>query len=240
MLNLLKQLRRDEYGVILSTEIVIVGSVLVIGLITGLSCLQKSVNAELRDLGNAVGSLDQSYSFAGHYKPPTNGKCCAWTAGSSFHNCEEKDKCHGDIVGGACCETAVISTGCSTCEACGGAGCGSCSSAPCGGCGTVGCHGSCGSGQVGSGAGKARCIDAGVPKMKVSEWPSARTHSHSAPLPNGSLIPVPEGTPGFGVHSEVISHSGVVHEAVLSGECCSQTVPLPAHSGDINIPDHVW
>ena len=54
MLNLLKQLRQDEDGVILSAEIVIVGSLLVVGLITGVSCLQRSVDGELRDLGNAI------------------------------------------------------------------------------------------------------------------------------------------------------------------------------------------
>ena len=55
MMNLLKALRQDEYGVILSTEIVIIGSLLVIGLITGLTCLQKSVNGELQDLAGAIG-----------------------------------------------------------------------------------------------------------------------------------------------------------------------------------------
>ena len=123
MLNLLKQLRQDEYGVILSAEIVIVGSLLVVGLITGVSCLQRSVDGELRDLGNAIGSLDQSYSFACHYKPPTNGRCCAWTAGSTYRNCETNhDGCDDEIVGAAgCCQT--IALGCGQCET---SGCGEC------------------------------------------------------------------------------------------------------------------
>lgn len=179
MLNLLKALRQDEYGVILSAEIVVVGSLLVIGLITGLTCLQQSVNGELKDLAGAVGSLDQSYSFSAHRKQGHGHQCCAWTAGSSFANCEHKaDRCT-DIVGctepcghstqGAhgCCESSaspVVDVGVS-CATCGGLA---------GGCGV------CGGGVSASGVlsvdgyqapRKARCIESGVPKMKVSEWP---------------------------------------------------------------------
>ena len=96
MLNLLKALRQDENGVILSTEIVIIGSLLVIGMITGLTCLQKSVNGELQDVANAIGSLDQTYSFSGHRKSGFGGQCCAYTAGSAFNNCERNDDGCGD------------------------------------------------------------------------------------------------------------------------------------------------
>ena len=99
MLNLLKALRQDEHGVILSTEIVIVGSLLVIGLITGVACLQKSVNGELQDLAGAIGALDQSYSFSSFRKAATHGRCCAYTAGSSYSNCENDSQKCGDIVG---------------------------------------------------------------------------------------------------------------------------------------------
>ena len=106
MLNLLKALRQDEYGVILSTEIVIIGSILVIGLITGLTCLQKSVNEELKDVAGAIGALDQSYSFSGHQKPGLVGRCCAWTAGSSYLNCENgATSQRTDIIG--CCNQAA-------------------------------------------------------------------------------------------------------------------------------------
>lgn len=174
MLKLLKALRQDEYGVILSTEIVIVGSLLVIGMITGLTCLQKSVNGELRDVANAVGALDQSYSFSSHRKNGGwNGHCCAWTAGSSFVNCEQnQDRC-GDISG---CEGIVPLHG---------GACNDCTSTigvplhggSCGVCGGVagGCN-SCASGTFGRTDG-SYFRETGVPGMKVTEWPSSATGS---------------------------------------------------------------
>lgn len=188
MLNLLKALRQDEHGVILSTEIVIIGSLLVIGLITGLACLQKSVNGELQDLAGAIGALDQSYSFSSFRKAATHGRCCAYTAGSSYSNCETNNQKCGDIVG--CTETRQVQV--SACGVCGGAsttGCSSCGSSPCGSapCGSAPCgsapRGSapCGSAPCGSVNG-ARVIGTGVPGMKVTEYPLSPRIESVAPI----------------------------------------------------------
>jgi Flp pilus assembly pilin Flp len=204
MMKLLKALRQDEYGVILSTEIVIIGSLLVIGLITGLTCLQKSVNGELQDLAGAVGALDQTYSFSAHRKSGYGGQCCAYTAGSAFNNCERDDRCSSDIIG---CEATCVSQArscgnCGNCGSCnhraGGPECGS----VCGTCGgqAGGCS-SCGSALMNGGG--PRCIDTGVPKMKVTEWPS-------------SDCPV---------ESEIHSHFGPIHES----ELIEQSVPIMEH-----------
>jgi hypothetical protein len=179
MLNLLKALRQDEHGVILSTEIVIVGSLLVIGLITGVACLQKSVNGELQDLAGAIGALDQSYSFSSFRKAATLGRCCAYTAGSSYSNCENDGEKCGDIVG--CHEVRQVEV--SPCGACGGTsttGCSSCGSSvsPCGSgpCGSAPCGAApcgstpCGKAPCGTVNG-ARVIGTGVPGMKVTEFP---------------------------------------------------------------------
>lgn len=167
MLNLLKALRQDEYGVILSTEIVIIGSILVIGLITGLTCLQKSVNEELKDVASAIGALDQSYAFSGHQKPGLVGRCCAWTAGSSYLNCEEGAAAFKtDFVG--CCNNGTTS-------ACGN--CGSCSNcqsaavaAPCGTCGKSSCGGRCGAVNIHQSSGSYD-VETGVPNVRVTETP---------------------------------------------------------------------
>ncbi len=121
MLKLLKKLHEDEHGVILSAEIVIVGSILVIGLITGLTCLQHSVNGELKDVAAAIGSLDQSYSFSGQVKPGWNGRCCAFTAGSSFANCESKCETEQSQITG-CCNVVAVASVASCCGTCGGRG----------------------------------------------------------------------------------------------------------------------
>jgi hypothetical protein len=47
---MLKTLWNDESGVILSAEIVLVGTILVLGMITGLVELQSSVIGELQDV----------------------------------------------------------------------------------------------------------------------------------------------------------------------------------------------
>ena len=51
----MKNLWNDEDGVILSAEIVLIGTVLVIGMMVGLVELQVAVVGELSDLGDAIG-----------------------------------------------------------------------------------------------------------------------------------------------------------------------------------------
>ena len=77
-MNFFAKLWRDEAGVLLSAEAVVVGTVAVVGLTTGLTVVAKSVNEELQDVAFAIRSLDQSYSI-----PAIEG-CGARTAGSSF------------------------------------------------------------------------------------------------------------------------------------------------------------
>ena len=77
-MNLFAKLWRDEAGVLLSAEAVVVGTIAVVGLTTGLTVVAKSVNQELQDVAFAIRSLDQSYSI-----PAIEG-CGARTAGSSF------------------------------------------------------------------------------------------------------------------------------------------------------------
>ncbi len=166
MLNLLKALRQDEYGVILSAEIVIVGTLLVLGVMTGMVCLQKSVNGELGDLAKAIDCIDQTYSFSGHRKAGAygnSGGCCAFTAGSAFNNNECNTACQNDFVG---CEGQYLQNGnCGTC----GSQCGSCG-------GQYGTGGTCGScGHLGATGyrhpNRPNCVSTGVPKMKVTEYP---------------------------------------------------------------------
>ncbi len=74
----LQKLWRDDAGFVLSSELVLVGTLGVVGATVGLNALATSINAELSDVAYAFRSLDQSYEVAevrGHG---------AWTAGSSF------------------------------------------------------------------------------------------------------------------------------------------------------------
>lgn len=77
-MRVFRDLWNDEFGVLLSAEAVVVGTVVVVGLTTGLTVVTKAVSEELTDVAKAIRSLDQSYSI------PARERCDARTAGSSF------------------------------------------------------------------------------------------------------------------------------------------------------------
>ena len=55
--NLLRKLWNDQAGMIVSSEIILVGTILVLGSIAGLTSLHYALNAELNDAANAVESM---------------------------------------------------------------------------------------------------------------------------------------------------------------------------------------
>jgi Flp pilus assembly pilin Flp len=65
MTTLLSRLRHDEAGFVISAELVIIATLLVIGLIVGLAEVATGVNEELEDVGTAVASMNQSYFVSG-------------------------------------------------------------------------------------------------------------------------------------------------------------------------------
>ena len=90
-MNTLFLLWQDEAGFIVSAELVIVATLLVIGLIVGMSEIQHAVVSELNDVGDAIGSLNQSYLYTGFSKRKGKGGISARTVGSSFH--DSRDEC---------------------------------------------------------------------------------------------------------------------------------------------------
>ena len=62
-MNLLHRLNQDEYGFVVSAELVLVGTILVLGMLVGLTELSFGVNKELEDVGSAVGSINQTYYY---------------------------------------------------------------------------------------------------------------------------------------------------------------------------------
>lgn len=76
---MLQKLMHDENGAVISAELVLVLTILVLGVIVGLSEVAVAVNTELNDISNAIGALDQSYFFTGFHaigtklKSATNG-----------------------------------------------------------------------------------------------------------------------------------------------------------------------
>ena len=85
MLRLTKQFWHDQAGFVISAELVLISTVLIIGLATGLTCLRNALNDELSDVACAITSLDQSYCYTGFHSYKDKCRCLtkARTAGST-------------------------------------------------------------------------------------------------------------------------------------------------------------
>lgn len=59
------QFWKDEEGFVVSSELILIATILVIGLITGLTTIRDQVVQELGDVADAVSEINQSYSYAG-------------------------------------------------------------------------------------------------------------------------------------------------------------------------------
>lgn len=85
---------RDEGGFIVSAELVLVATICVIGLVVGLSEVQHAINAELNDVGNAIGKLNQGFFFSGFHKRDFGGVVHALTFGSFFVDTTDDCDCN--------------------------------------------------------------------------------------------------------------------------------------------------
>jgi hypothetical protein len=94
-LLMLKTLWNDEAGVILSAELVLIGTILVLGMIVGLVELQCAVVAELSDLSCAFGSLNQSYVSSGFVSYKKDGTPKAITFGGAYSDMMDECDCNG-------------------------------------------------------------------------------------------------------------------------------------------------
>jgi hypothetical protein len=84
---MIQQLWTDEAGVVVSAELVLVLTILVLGVLVGLTSVRDQVVQELADVGAAIARLNQSYSFSG-----VSGHHGS-TAGSVF--ADQLDSCQG-------------------------------------------------------------------------------------------------------------------------------------------------
>ena len=92
MKDLMHQLWQDEAGFIVSSELVLIATLLVIGVIVGMSEVQHAVVSELNDVADGIGSLNQSYTYSGFSSYKTEGRGVkARIVGSRFR--DSKDEC---------------------------------------------------------------------------------------------------------------------------------------------------
>ena len=65
MLKLLTNLYNDDAGFIVSAELILISTIVVLGCMVGLSEVSHGINEELEDVGSAFGSVNQSFKFSG-------------------------------------------------------------------------------------------------------------------------------------------------------------------------------
>jgi hypothetical protein len=106
---MLLRLWKEETGAIVSAEIMLVATILVIGVVVGLKSVRDSVVTELADVAQALANVNQSCSYsatAGHH---------AFTAGAAFTDmadfCDSAATCTDDSGNSKCVtiRTAYIS-----------------------------------------------------------------------------------------------------------------------------------
>ena len=67
MMNVLSRMWNDDAGYIISTEMLLIFVILVLGLIAGWANLRSAIVAEFTESANAILSLNQSFSIDGQY-----------------------------------------------------------------------------------------------------------------------------------------------------------------------------
>ncbi len=64
-MNLLKRFWNEEHGFVVSAELVLIASIVILALVVGLAEVSHAVNHELEDVASAFGSLNQTFSYNG-------------------------------------------------------------------------------------------------------------------------------------------------------------------------------
>lgn len=64
-----KKLWHDDAGILISLELMVLGTVLVIGLLVGLAAFRDAITNELADVSSGISRMNQSFSVRGVSSP---------------------------------------------------------------------------------------------------------------------------------------------------------------------------
>ena len=78
--------QKKQAGFIVSAELVLIATILVIGLIVGMAVIRDALTAEMHDVAEAIGELNQSYYLAGITALNDAGDTLAIIVGSDFED----------------------------------------------------------------------------------------------------------------------------------------------------------
>lgn len=96
-MNLLNRFWSDEAGFVVSTELILIATILVIGMLVGLVSVRDQVVQELADVAEAISDIDQSYAYTGIL-----GHNGIFTAGSDFNDLFDNCDVEGQTGASAC------------------------------------------------------------------------------------------------------------------------------------------
>ena len=89
-----KRLWQDSYGSVVSPEIVVVGAILLLGVIAGLSALRMAILTETKDVGEAVHAVDFTPKITPIERAPPDSKKTGRVATDFFQ--EQVGKLEGE------------------------------------------------------------------------------------------------------------------------------------------------
>lgn len=90
----MRNIFKDEVGFVISAELVLVMTIAVLAMVVGLSSVRDAINAELVDISNAFGAVDQSYYSLGSYKVLCDdGRSHAFVGGFGYQDREDDCDC---------------------------------------------------------------------------------------------------------------------------------------------------
>lgn len=84
---------KKQAGFVMTTELVLLSTVMVVGLVAGMVTMRDALTAEMEDVAEAIGHLDQTYAFSGI----VNGENTAAVEGSVFGDATDSNA--GDDAG---------------------------------------------------------------------------------------------------------------------------------------------
>jgi hypothetical protein len=97
-MKILCRLWNDEAGFVISTELVLVATLLVMAMVVGLESVRDAVITELADTATAIAQINQSYSFSGVTGHASSVSGSAFIDTSDFCNDVVSDG--GSTIGG--------------------------------------------------------------------------------------------------------------------------------------------
>ena len=92
---MLRKLMNDEAGFIVSAELVLIFTLVFCGVAVGMTTVRDALVQELGDVAEAIGALNQSYSFNSISAPDAANTAHASCSGSGFADQADDCDCEG-------------------------------------------------------------------------------------------------------------------------------------------------